>query len=504
MEAEERPSKMRKLSHGDKELETPHVQLSQEAERELSEEGVQASSKGEESDAANDADYTDPNDGGPSAREQKVPRPEGMSKSAWKKLQKKAEWEAGREFRKIKRKEKIQAKKARDRAAKADARAPNTAHVAANGTTRKAQRIKHVKLPITFLIDCGFDDLMMEKERISLGSQLTRSYSDNSRAPFQAHLVISSWGGLLKERFDTILAKHYENWKGVVFTDKDFVEAANMAKSVMKGEHGGEMAGVFERYRSVEQPEISSVKDAAHFSSAINGTGGAPGPKSVLSTTPEASLSGRTGASETTNRSPAAESGRVEQIGSSGEQEAEFREPGNGSNTTTDIQGVHQQSINTSASQNGWTPANGQQSVLHSSHTPSQQPDPDGGEIVYLTSDSPYTLDELKPYSTYIIGGLVDKNRHKGICYKIACEKGLKTAKLPIGEFMEMQSRFVLATNHVVEIMVRWLECGDWGKAFLDVIPKRKGGKLKDFEAAEEPAEDDGELGDASESRQPA
>jgi len=104
------------------------------------------------------------------------------------------------------------------------------------------------------------------------------------------------------------------------------------------------------------------------------------------------------------------------------------------------------------------------------------------GEIVYLTSDSPDTLTALSPYSTYIVGGLVDKNRHKGICYKIACERGIKTAKLPIGEYMDMQSRKVLATNHVVEIMIRWLECGDWGEAFMKVIPKRKGGKLREGE----------------------
>ena len=104
------------------------------------------------------------------------------------------------------------------------------------------------------------------------------------------------------------------------------------------------------------------------------------------------------------------------------------------------------------------------------------------GEIVYLTSDSPNTLFCLQPYSTYIIGGIVDKNRHKGICYKKATDAGVKTAKLPIGDYMQMNSRFVLATNHVSEIIVRWLECGDWGKAFERVIPKRKGGVLKNKE----------------------
>ena len=99
--------------------------------------------------------------------------------------------------------------------------------------------------------------------------------------------------------------------------------------------------------------------------------------------------------------------------------------------------------------------------------------------MVYLTSESPDTLTELKPYSTYIVGGLVDRNRHKGICYKRAMDRGLKTAKLPIGDYMQMASRFVLATNHVSEIMVRWLELGDWGEAFLRVVPKRKGGVLK-------------------------
>ena len=111
-------------------------------------------------------------------------------------------------------------------------------------------------------------------------------------------------------------------------------------------------------------------------------------------------------------------------------------------------------------------------------NTPGDADNP-AGEVVYLTSDSPNTLQTLEPRSTYIIGGIVDKNRHKGICYQRACDRNVKTAKLPIGEYLQLSSRHVLTTNHVHEIMLKWLEYRDWGKAFIAVIPQRKGGTLK-------------------------
>jgi tRNA (guanine9-N1)-methyltransferase len=115
--------------------------------------------------------------------------------------------------------------------------------------------------------------------------------------------------------------------------------------------------------------------------------------------------------------------------------------------------------------------------------------------IVYLTSDSPYTLERLEPYTSYVIGGIVDKNREKGLCYKKAVEHKVRTAKLPIGEYMAMQSRYVLTTNQVVEIMAKWLECGDWSEAFLHAIPPRKGAVVKKngSEAVKEGEEDAGQ-----------
>ncbi|KAI1849640.1 hypothetical protein JX266_004589 [Neoarthrinium moseri] len=129
---------------------------------------------------------------------------------------------------------------------------------------------------------------------------------------------------------------------------------------------------------------------------------------------------------------------------------------------------------------------------------PEPEPEPEDVDksIVYLTADSPYILERLEPNTSYVVGGIIDRNRHKGLCYKVARERKVRTAKLPIGEYMVMQDRHVLATNHVVEIMLRWLELGDWGAAFMQVIPMRKGGKLKDDAegsvAAPESVEQDG------------
>lgn len=293
-----------------------------------------------------------------------------MSKNQLKKLKRDQEWEEGREKRKARRKEKIQEKKLRKRAQKeatsivpADPQPPtDVSQGSAMNKNGKSDQHQFVQLPITLVLDCGFDDLMHEKELKSLASQVTRCYSDNHRAPYQAHLAICSFGGHLKERFEGVLASHHQSWKNVKFLEGDFVEAAEQSQEWMRGDEGGILASVFEGLEKSES--TSSDKFEA-------------------------------------------------------------------------------------------------------------------GEVVYLTSDSPDTLTELRPYGTYIIGGLVDRNRHKGICYKRAMDRGMRTAKLPIGEYMQMASRFVLATNHVSEIMLRWLELGDWGKAFLQVVPKRKGGVLK-------------------------
>ncbi|VDP05262.1 unnamed protein product [Soboliphyme baturini] len=99
--------------------------------------------------------------------------------------------------------------------------------------------------------------------------------------------------------------------------------------------------------------------------------------------------------------------------------------------------------------------------------------------IVYLTSESPNTLEELDADKVYVIGGLVDHNHHKGLCLRLAEERGISHARLPIDKHLLMSTRKVLSINHVFEIILHYTESRDWRNALLKVIPKRKNPALK-------------------------
>jgi tRNA (guanine9-N1)-methyltransferase len=356
-----------------------------------------------------------------------------LSKSMQKKLRKQAEWDAKKEDRKVWRKEKNQAKKERKREEKRTN--PDL------WKEKQKQWVKPTMLPITLLIDCDFDNLMRDNERISLGGQLTRCYSDNKNAAFRAHLAVCSFNGKLRERFDTVLNKTYTNWKGVRFLDEDFVVASEKAKEWMADDkRGGRLAGVFEKYVPVEEMQQDTAQ--------------------VIPDTDE------TKTKDTRTEDVKVEDNKIEDT------TTEETKP---STTPNPKHRIYMKPTSLPPSD---------LSALHAQ-----------AETIYLSADSDYTLTELKPFSTYIIGGLVDKNREKGICASRAAAAGVKTARLPIGDYLAMASRKVLTTNHVHEIMLKWLECGDWGEAFMSVIPKRKGGQLRGYG---EGGEVDGE-GDADE-----
>ncbi|KAG8059574.1 hypothetical protein GUJ93_ZPchr0002g24247 [Zizania palustris] len=94
--------------------------------------------------------------------------------------------------------------------------------------------------------------------------------------------------------------------------------------------------------------------------------------------------------------------------------------------------------------------------------------------LVYLTADAETVLDDLDTSKIYIIGGLVDRNRWKGITLKKAVDQGIQCAKLPIGNYLKMSSSQVLTVNQVFEIMLKFVETRDWKASFFQVIPQRK------------------------------
>ncbi|KAK8113937.1 hypothetical protein PG999_006006 [Apiospora kogelbergensis] len=322
--------------------------------------------------------------------------PQPTTKNQLKKLKRLQKWEEGRLDRAEKRREKRRNRQERKKLereaeielAKKEGRAPKELR-----RERDRNPQMQTKVPVSIILDCQYESYMEKNEMVSLANQITRCYSDNRTAEFPVHLAVSSYGGALRQRHETVLHNQQLAWRDIEFVEDDFMGAAHQARETMAGPEGGKV---------VDQLKVGEGKDSLSWE-------------------------------EPSTASQARKKGAPEP-----EPEAEDVDK----------------------------------------------------SVVYLTADSPYTLDRIEPNTTYVVGGIIDRNRHKGLCYKVARDRKVRTAKLPIGEFMVLLDRHVLATNHVVEIMLRWLETGDWGEAFTKVIPTRKGAYLKNAEDGATPSED--------------
>ena len=94
--------------------------------------------------------------------------------------------------------------------------------------------------------------------------------------------------------------------------------------------------------------------------------------------------------------------------------------------------------------------------------------------IYYLTADSENNIQNIDNNATYIIGGIVDRNKYKGLSFNKAKELGINHGKFPIGEYLKLQSSQVLTTNHTFHILNEFSIKHDWKEAFISIIPKRK------------------------------
>jgi len=122
-------------------------------------------------------------------------------------------------------------------------------------------------------------------------------------------------------------------------------------------------------------------------------------------------------------------------------------------------------------------------------------------DLVYLTSDTDNVMSTVETSKVYIIGGIVDHNRLKNITVNRANEQGIATAQLPIGDYIEMKSRKVLAVNHVFEILVNVANNGgDWASALEITLPSRKEFSVKGKNSnGENKGEEEDEDSDSSE-----
>lgn len=94
--------------------------------------------------------------------------------------------------------------------------------------------------------------------------------------------------------------------------------------------------------------------------------------------------------------------------------------------------------------------------------------------LVYLTPNSNTTLKEFSANDIYIIGALVDKGTQKPLTLAKAKSLKLRTARLPLDEFVQWKrSNKSLTIDQVTKIMLEFKRSGDMRLA-VQHVPARK------------------------------
>ncbi|XP_030673303.1 tRNA methyltransferase 10 homolog B isoform X3 [Nomascus leucogenys] len=105
--------------------------------------------------------------------------------------------------------------------------------------------------------------------------------------------------------------------------------------------------------------------------------------------------------------------------------------------------------------------------------------------LVYLTPDSEHALEDVDLNKVYILGGLVDESIQKKVTFQKAREYCVKTARLPIQEYMVRNQNGknyhseILAINQVFDILSTYLETHNWPEALKKGVSSGKGYVLR-------------------------
>ncbi|XP_057577228.1 tRNA methyltransferase 10 homolog B [Hippopotamus amphibius kiboko] len=101
--------------------------------------------------------------------------------------------------------------------------------------------------------------------------------------------------------------------------------------------------------------------------------------------------------------------------------------------------------------------------------------------LVYLTPDSEHALEDVDINKVYVLGGLVDESIRKKVTFQRAQEHSVKTARLPIQEYMvrcqngKNYHSEILAINQVFDILSTYFETQNWPEALKEGVSSRKG-----------------------------
>lgn len=343
-----------------------------------------------------------------------------MSKNAAKKLAKRQKYEATKLERRAAERLK---KKANKRNKWATRHSSDTPDLESETKTGKRKADSEIKRKVFFnaklVIDCGFEDLMNEKELSSFGQQLMYLYSANRHAQHPFSEIILTGNGepsclkyLSEDQHDAV--PKVSNVKALAGSAETV--QANIHESCIGQAMNGKLRGVWRRWKGVTIYEHGGLERLIR-------------PQVADETSFEGSI------------------------------------PHQGADTP-DVDSMQ---------------AAGRINV---------------NDVVYLTADTDNVLTSLEEGTTYVIGGIVDKNRYKALCKTKAEHLRIRMAKLPLtpenldaveqkltssGETASgtYTGRKVLTVNQVVEILLGWTETGDWVEALCKSLPQRKYKKVE-------------------------
>ena len=329
----------------------------------------------------------------------------------------------------------------------------------AGAKRRKALR-DAIDRGIKIAIDCSYDELMSQKERHSLAEQIKQAYGSirGARHPLNMYLTSLSPSS---EVYDTL----------------------RRVTGFLPGPgYGGNSGGGGDGEGDAGAPSMWPIHVFSEPYTTVFGAAAA-GTESLIDVRlkSNSALSAASGTSAVPSEPTSSKS-----VSSTVNAVEASIQPSNLANS----EGAHETesacNTNPDALFTGSSNSNSSSSAALPASTQSKAPP----SVVYLSADSPHVLSELRHDTVYVIGGLIDRNRHKGLAQARAEAAGITTARLPIDQFVQLQASRMLTTLHVVQILLAWQDCGrDWKRAFLTVIPPRKG-LTADAEEEEEEEEE--------------